>query len=80
MSLTREGKIMTMKHIAPNTHPSWLQRYMEGFRTEIHHAVESAKEETDPERALHHVENLANHVETLSSIVHALVNHVALKR
>ena len=71
---------MTMKTIAPNTHPSWLQRYMDGLRTEVHYSVEAAKEETDPERALHHVENLANHVETLTSIVHALVNHVAQKR
>ena len=71
---------MAMEPVGPDTHPSWLQRHMQGFRREMHEAAEAARNETDPEKALAHVGELADQVEYLGSVVTALVNHVARQR
>lgn len=71
---------MAIKPVQPNTHPSWLQQYMHANRAEIHSAVEAAKAETDPNRSLEHVRELAEQVEYLNSVVLALVNHVVRHR
>ena len=76
-----KGKdFMALENVGPDTHPTWLQRYMQGFRGEMHQAAEAARKETDPEKALAHVSELADHVEYLGSVVTALVNHVARQR
>ena len=43
-------------------------------------AAEAARNETDPDKALAHVSELADQVEYLGSVVTALVNHVARQR
>jgi hypothetical protein len=53
---------------------------MTGFRREMHQAVEAARKETDPGKALAHVSELAEQVEYLGSVVTALVNHVVWQR
>ena len=71
---------MAMKLVEPNTNPGWLQRYMQAFRGDMHQAAEAARNETDPDKALAHVSELADQVEYLGSVVTALVNHVARQR
>tara|TARA_B100000929_G_scaffold76619_1_gene59784 strand:+ start:559 stop:720 length:162 start_codon:yes stop_codon:yes gene_type:complete len=53
---------------------------MQGFRREMHQTAEAARNETDPDKALAHVGELADQVEYLGSVVTALVNHVARQR
>lgn len=71
---------MAMQPLDPNTHPSWLQRHMQGIRSDMHKAAEAARKETDPDKALDHVGELADQVEYLGSVVTALVNHIARQR
>lgn len=71
---------MAMNPVHPNTHPQRLQQYMQGFRREMHQTVEAARSETDHDKALGHVRDLADQVEYLGSVVHALTNVIALQR
>lgn len=71
---------MGMRPVHPDTNAQHLQRYMTGFRREMHQAVEAARKETDPGKALAHVSELAEQVEYLGSVVTALVNHVVWQR
>ena len=71
---------MALEQVGPDTHPTWLQRYMQGFRSNMHQSAQAARQETDPDKALAHVDELADQVEYLGSVVTALVNHVARQR
>ena len=37
---------MAMEPVGPDTHPSWLQRHMQGFCHEMHQAAEGAVRDT----------------------------------
>ena len=71
---------MAMIPVHPNTHPQRLQQYMTGFRRDMHQTAEAARKETDPDKALAHVSEMAEQVEYLGSIVLALTNAIAQQR
>lgn len=69
-----------MKPIDPKTHPSWLQRYMPALRQDLHTTSEAIKASETTSELKPQMQALAEQVEVLGSIVHALVDHVARTR
>lgn len=68
---------MALRPVMPNTHPTRLVQYMDAFRGEVHRTKQAIKEETDPEKGLVLLEDLAEQVESLTSVVASLALHVS---
>lgn len=68
---------MALQPVNPQTHPTRLVQYMEALRANLHRQAKVIREETDGEKALTHLEDLAHEVENLASVVHSLAGHIA---
>lgn len=69
-----------MTPINPDTHPTYLQRYMPTIRQEMRRAAEAIKTAETADELKPQLLALAEQLETLNSVVHALINHVVRSR